>query len=72
VPRNPVDEAREKGVKAERAYRVAVKQVDKTLAARKRAMLACRKAGVTLGETGRIFGVSDSAVSNVVAELGKA
>jgi hypothetical protein len=69
MPRNALAEAKAKAAETEKAYRAALRQVEKTLAARKRAMVACRKAGVTLGETGRLFGVSDSAVSNVMAEL---
>ena len=68
MPRNPKTVALQRGAAAERNFRAAVAALEANTAARKRAMLACVRAGCTMTETGRLFGVSRSAVANVVAE----
>ena len=68
MPRNPRVEALRRAEKAEANYRSAVKALEATGARRKAAIVACVRAGCSMAETGRAFGISRQAVNNVVAE----
>ena len=71
MPRNPKAVALQRGATAEKVYRDAVARLESATQARKKAMVACVKAGCTMTETGALFGVSRSAIANVVTESGQ-
>lgn len=68
MPRNGAAEAAEAAKVAEANYRASEKALARALGNRKRAMVRCRKAGMSMVDIGKIFGVSDAQVSNVWRE----
>jgi hypothetical protein len=68
VPRNPKAAALARAASVQANFTKAEAHHRRLVENRKQAMVRCVEAGATLTETGRIFGVSTSAISNVMAE----
>ena len=71
MPRNPKVTALERARTVQANYLKAEAHRVRLMANRKAAMVKCVDAGATLVETGAVFGVSKSAVANVMAEARK-